>query len=78
MGCKSSDSCRKLSFNLEILPLTSQYILSLSLYFFMVTNRNQFLVNSEKYHIDTRQHAYFHQPSVNLTKYQKRVYCLGV
>jgi hypothetical protein len=39
---------------------------------------DQFLVNSEVYHIDTRQHANFHQPSVNLTKYQKGVYCLGV
>jgi len=29
------------------------------------------------YHIDTRQHANFHQPYVNLTKYQKGVY-LGV
>jgi hypothetical protein len=28
MGCRSSDSCRKLFFTLEILPLASQYILS--------------------------------------------------
>jgi len=39
---------------------------------------NQFMVNSMTYHIDTRQHANFHQPSMNLTKYQKAVYCLGV
>jgi hypothetical protein len=44
----------------------------------MIRNRNQFLVNSEIYHTDTRQHANFHQPSVNLTKYQKEVYYLGV
>jgi len=36
------------------------------------------MVTSETYHIDTRQHANFHQPSMNLTKYQKGVYCLGV
>ena len=36
------------------------------------------MVNSEIYHIDTRQHATFHQPSMNLTKYQKGVYYLGV
>ena len=30
------------------------------------------------YHIDTRQHANFHQPSLNITKYQKAAYCLGV
>ena len=33
---------------------------------------------SEIYHIDMRQRANFQQPSVNLTKYQKGVYCLGV
>jgi hypothetical protein len=37
----------------------------------MIKNRNQFAVNSEIYHIDTRQHANFHQTSMNLTKYQK-------
>ena len=44
----------------------------------MKGGKNQFLVNSEIYHINTRKHANFHQPSVNLTKYQKKVYCLGV
>ena len=29
IGCRSKDSCRKLFFNLEILTLPSQYILSL-------------------------------------------------
>jgi len=38
MGCGSSDSCRKLLCNLEILPLPSQYILSLLL--FMIRNKN--------------------------------------
>jgi len=31
-----------------------------------------------EYHIDTRQHANFHQLSVTLTKYQKGVYYVGV
>jgi len=31
-------------------------------------------VNSEIYHIDTRQHANFHQTSSNVTGYQKGVY----
>ena len=56
--------------NLEILPLPNTFFLS-----FMIRNKN-LLVNSEVYHIDTRQHANFHQPFVNLTKYEKRVYCL--
>jgi len=77
MGCRSRDSCIKLFFNLEILPpAPSQYILSLLL--FMIRNKNQFLINSEIYHTNTRQHANLHQPSVNITKYQKAVYCLGV
>jgi len=41
-------------------------------------NRNQFKLNSEIYHINTRQHANIHQPSVNLTEYPKEVYYLGV
>ena len=44
----------------------------------MIRNKNQFLVNSEIYHTDTRQHAYFHHLSVNVAKYQKGVYYLGV
>ena len=76
MGCKSSDSCGKLFFNLEILPLLSQYILSLLL--FIIKNMYQFMANSEIYHIDARQHANFHQPSTNMIKYQKGVYYLGV
>jgi hypothetical protein len=35
-------------------------------------------VNSEIYHIDTRQHANFHIPFANVTGYQKAVYCSGV
>jgi len=60
----------------EILPLPSQYILSLLL--FIIRNKNQFLINSEIYHPNTRQHANLHQPSINVTKYQKGVYYLGV
>jgi hypothetical protein len=44
----------------------------------MTRNKNQFLVNTEIYHIDTRQNANFHHPSVNVTKYQKGVYYLGI
>jgi len=44
----------------------------------MIRNRSQFLVNSEIHHINTRQHANFHQPFGNVAKYQKGVYYLGV
>jgi len=43
----------------------------------MLRNKNQFLVNFEIHHIDTRQQANFHQHSVNVTKCQKGVYYLG-
>jgi len=76
MGCRSTDSCRKLFLNLEILPLPSQY--SLSLLLFVIRNKNQFQVNSEIHQINTRQHANLHQPSANATKYQKGVHCIGV
>jgi hypothetical protein len=76
MGCRNRDSGRKLFPNLEILPFPSQYILSLLL--FMIRNKNQFQVNSEVHQINTRQHANLHQPSVNATKYQKVVHCIGV
>ena len=78
VGCRSSASCRKLFFffNLEILPLPSQNILSLLL--LMIRNRHQFLVTSDIYLIDTRQHVNFNQPFVNLIEYQKEVYYLGV
>ena len=52
-GCRYRESCRKLFINLEILPLPSQYILSLLM--FMI--RSQFVANSEMHHINTRQHA---------------------
>ena len=36
------------------------------------------MVNYEVYHIYTRQHANFHQPSVKMTEHQKAVYYLVV
>ena len=50
----------------------------LSLILFMIRNKNQLQVNSEIHQINTRQHANLHQPSVNATKYQKGIHCIGV
>ena len=63
-------------FTLEMLTLPSLYILSLLL--FVIKSRNQSVTSSEIYHVDTRQHANFHQPSPNLAKYQKGMSRLGV
>jgi len=44
----------------------------------MTRNKIQFQVNSLIHKINTRQHANLHQHSVNATKYQKGVHCIGV
>jgi hypothetical protein len=75
-GSRPRDSCRKLFKHFRILPLQSQYILSLLL--FVVDNKNLFHVNSEIHSINTRQNSNLHQPQANLTLYQKVVYYSGV
>jgi hypothetical protein len=76
LACKRRASCRNLFRKLEILPLASQYILSIML--FVVKNKNKFIVNSEIHSINTRQHYNLHQPISNLTKYQKEIYYSGL
>jgi hypothetical protein len=76
MGCRRDDSCTKLFPFFEILPLPSQYIFSLLL--FVIKNMKNFTVKSEIQKIETRQYKNLHQPTVNLTKYQKGVYCIGI
>jgi hypothetical protein len=75
-GCRSKDSCRKLFMKLQILPFPSRHILSLLP--FVIKNKKQCTANSEVYHIDMRQHLNLHQPLINLNKYQKGVYYLGI
>jgi len=76
MGCKRNQSCRALFVKLGILPLHSQYILSLLMLLFK--NKHQFPVNTEIHHHATRQQSNFHQPPVYLTKYQKGICYLGI
>ena len=52
-GCGNRVSCRNLFKKLQILPLTSQYMLSLLM--FVVQNKNLFLTNNENHNIDTRR-----------------------
>jgi hypothetical protein len=75
-GCRSRDSCRELFKKLRILPLQSQYILSLLL--FVVYNNDKFKLNSEVYNMNTRQKYNFHLPSSNLSVYQNGVYFTGI
>jgi len=57
---------------LQILPLTSQYLLSLLM--FVIQNKNLFSTNNENHHIETRQRNNLYLPQTNLTIYQKGAY----
>jgi len=66
------DSCRELFKNLEILPLYSQYIYSISIY--VVRNKHLFHTNNQIHSIHTRFKTNLHPPTANLKKFQKGVY----
>jgi hypothetical protein len=66
-GWKSRDLFK----NPKFLCLQAQHILSLLL--FVVNNKNKFKLNSDVYKINTSQKYNFHQPSSNLSIYQKHV-----
>jgi len=76
MNASSRVSCREFFKKLNILPLHSQYILSLML--FVVKNTEEFTSNSEVHTINTRHRYDLHVPSITLTKYQKGVYYTSV
>jgi hypothetical protein len=60
---------QSMRYGLKLLPLQSQYILSLLL--FVVDNKNKFKLNSDVYNMNTRQKCNFQVPSSNLSLYQK-------
>jgi hypothetical protein len=64
------------SKELKILPLKSQYILSLPL--FLTINRSNFITNSEHYGIYTRHKNDLYLPQTNLPVYQSGVYFSGI
>jgi hypothetical protein len=66
------DSCRELFKKLEILPLYSQYIYSISI--FVIKNKYLFYTNNQIHSIHTRRNTNLHPPTANLTKFQKEVY----
>jgi len=69
-------SCHELFKKLNILPLHSQYILSLLL--FVVKNIEEFISNSEVHSINTRHRSDLYPLSIKLTKYKKGVYYSGI
>ena len=76
MNAGNRESCRELFKKLNILPIHSQYILSLLL--FVVKNINMFKSNSVIYSTNTRHCSDLYLPSVHLSKVQKGVYQSGI
>jgi hypothetical protein len=73
MNAGNRVSCCELFKKLHILPLHSQYILSL----FVVKNKEEF-INSEVHSINTHHRSDLYPTSIKLTKYQKGVYYSGI
>jgi hypothetical protein len=76
VGLRSRDSRREHFKKLKILPLQSQYILSLLL--FVVGNRSYFKENSDIHNINTRTKSNLHQPLANSSTYQKEHITTGL
>ena len=76
MDVGNRESCRELFKKLNILPLHSQYILSLLL--FVVKNIDEFTTNSTVHPINTRHRTDLHPPLIKVSKYQKGVYYSGI
>ena len=68
-GIRSRDSCREHFRVLKILPLQSQFILSLLL--FVIDIKDHFRMNSEMHHINTRNKLCLHLCIFNLSVYQQ-------
>jgi len=67
MGHGNRESCRNVFRKLNILPLMSQYILSL--FTFVSSNREQYFANSEIHNINTRHTSSLHLPRAHLDIY---------
>jgi len=70
------DSCRELFQRLEILPLYSQYIFSLSI--FVIKHKHLNNTNNQIHRVHTRFKTNLHPLIANLTKFQKGVYHSGL
>jgi len=69
---RTRDSFRELLKKLEILPLYSQYIYSISI--FVIKNKHLFYTSNQIHSIHIRFKTTLHPPTANLTKFQKGVY----
>ena len=76
VGIRSRDSCRDHFKKLKILPLKSQYLLSLLL--FVVDNGDLFKVNTTIHDFNTRTKLNLHRPISNLSVHQNGTYYSGI
>jgi hypothetical protein len=76
MKARNKDSCCPLFRQLNILPLYTQYIFSISI--FVVKNLDTFKSNSAIHGVNARQGPDLHFPSNKLVKVQKGVYYSGI
>jgi len=76
VGIRNRDSCREYFKRLKILPLQSQYLLSLLL--FVADNGDYFRSNSEIHCFNTKNKLNFHLPLTKLTVFQKGPYYSGI
>jgi hypothetical protein len=75
-GIKNRDSCREYFKKLKILPLQSQYLLSLLL--FIAENTDYFKVNTKIHNFNTKNKCNLHLPPAKLTIFQKGPYYSGI
>jgi hypothetical protein len=73
---RTRDPCRELFKKLEILPLYSQYIFSISM--FVIKNKHLFHTNNHIHSIHTRFTTTLHPLTAHLTKFQNGVYYLAI
>jgi hypothetical protein len=71
-----TESCRNLFKELNILPLMSQYILSLLT--FVSNNKEQYFAYCKIHNINTRHTSDLHLPRTHLNIYQKVFYYSGI
>jgi hypothetical protein len=71
-GSTSRISCRTLFQKLEILTVTSQYVLSLMR--FLSSNLEIYTFNTSVHNINTRRKLKLQKPATRLTMYQRSVY----
>jgi hypothetical protein len=74
--CGNRVSCRDLFRKFHILPLTSQYLLSL--FMFVVQHKDLFIASMDSHNLETRQNNNLYTLQAILPVYQKGAYYSGV